>query len=146
MSKEKMHRLREMLCKELDIVADEGKMDQRSVDWTWKLLDCIKDIDKINMHEEGYSSAGYARAGYARDDGSYARGYMNGDSYGDGRWEARGSYDGGYSGRRDSMGRYSRSEAKDSMMQKLHDLEHESRSEREKALIHNIMSEIQTME
>lgn len=84
---EKMYELRDILCEELDKIADKGELSTGELDTAHKLTDTIKNIDKIMMLEE---------------DGGYSR---------DGEWEAMGNYNRGnsYRGRsRDSMGRYSR--------------------------------------
>lgn len=94
-----MMRLRETLCKELDAIAQKGKMSAGDLETTHKLTDTIKNIDKIEKLEgEGYSQRG------------------------DGMWTAEGNYSRGYNGnsyanrRRDSMGRYSRSDGYGRMM------------------------------
>ena len=83
-----LRNLREMLCKELDDIADKREMSAGDLDAIQKLTSSIKNTYKIEMLEDG---------GYSRD----------------GEWEAdmRGTYGRGssYRGRRrDSMGRYSR--------------------------------------
>lgn len=82
-----MYDLREMLCKELDEIARKGEMSAGDLDTVHKLTDTIKNIDKIDMLDGGYSS--------------------------DGDWEARGTYGRGssYAGRRGThyvRGHYSR--------------------------------------
>ncbi len=87
-----MHKIKEMLMKELKEYERKEKLSIGDVEVIHKLTDTVKNIDKIMMLESG--------EGYSED----------GMSYDGGRWEARGSYDGGYSERRrrDSMGRYAR--------------------------------------
>ena len=81
----KMYELRDILCEELDKIADRGELSAGELETAQKLTDTIKNIDKISMMEE---------------DGGYS---------GDGEWEAMGNYGRGSSYRnRDSMGRYSR--------------------------------------
>lgn len=90
-----MQQLREMLCKELKQYESRSKLNLADLDAVHKLTDTIKNIDKIEMLEEGemdeYAEARYSRRGdYAYDDGnSYAR---------RGRHYVRGHYsrDGGY--------------------------------------------------
>ena len=91
-----MHKIKEMLMKELKEYEKKGQLSAGDLETLHKLTDTVKNIDKIMMLEGG--------EGYSED----------GMSYDGGRWEARGSYDGGSSyarGRRraprDSMGRYS---------------------------------------
>ena len=83
---EKIYELRDILCDELDKIAERGELSAGELETAQKLTSTIKNIDKICMAEEG---------GYS----------------GDGEWSANGNYGRGssYRGqRRDSMGRYSR--------------------------------------
>ena len=91
----KMKELRDMLCKELESLANRGELSSGSLDAVDKLTHSIKSIDTI-MAMEGYSNDGsYARGRYANRDsmGRYSR---DGGSYGDGSY-ARNSYEQGYS-------------------------------------------------
>lgn len=124
-----MEDLKEMLCEELEKIAQKGELSAGALDTVHKLTDTVKNIDKIEMLEDG---------GYSEDGGWEARGM-----YGDGV-----SYDGGmsYRGRkRDRMGRYSRdggnyggnhgysrAEAKDHMIGRLEDMMAETDNPREK--------------
>ena len=81
-----MHKLRDMLEKELHTITDKGELSAGSLDIIDKLTHSIKSIDTI-MAMEGSSHDGY----YSRD-GYSSRGYDEGNSY---------------RRRRDSMGRYS---------------------------------------
>lgn len=102
-----MDELRDMLCEELDQIAQKGELTAGSLETIDKLTHSIKSIDTIMAMED---------SGYSRMDrgGSYA---------GDGRGRStRGQ-------RRDSMGRYSRNsyqrggysrgDGKEEMMEKL---------------------------
>lgn len=85
---DKLYDLRDILCEELDKIAERGELSAGELDTAQKLTSTIKNIDKIIMVEEdgGYSGA-------------------------DGEWMANGTYGRGSSyrnQRRDSMGRYSR--------------------------------------
>ena len=75
----KMYELRDMLCEELDKLADKGQVTSGSLELIEKLTASIHYIDEIMQMEDG---------GYSNDDYSGARG------------RGRGA-------RRDSMGRYS---------------------------------------
>ena len=83
-----MHKLRDMLEKELHTITDKGELSAGSLDIIDKLTHSIKSIDTImamegSSHDGYYSRDGYSRDRYAYDDGnSYRR-------------------------KRDSMGRYS---------------------------------------
>lgn len=111
---EYMEKIKKMLCKELDEYAMKGKISGADLDMIWKLTDTIKNLDKIEMLEDGGE---YSEMYPYRIDGtSYARGrrYAKRDSMG--RYSA--DMDDDYSETR--MGRgYSRGDAKDHMMNKL---------------------------
>ena len=135
MDMEYMHDLKEKLCKELEEIARKPEMSAGDLEAVHKLTDTIKNLDKIEMLEDG---------GYSRD--------------GDWEMEGRGSYERGasYRGRkRDSMGRYSRdgrygpttrmysrAEAKDDMMAKLEDMMG-SASEQERAILRQAMDKLE---
>lgn len=91
---ENLHRLKDMLCREMDEIVMKGDLNAGDLETVHKLTDTIKNIYKIEMLKgSGYSGM--------YEGGSYGMRY-------DGRGGSYGSYD-GYSGRRgrDSMGRYS---------------------------------------
>jgi len=95
--------LRDTLCRELDEIAGKGELSAGALDTVDKLAHTIKNLDKVMMGE-GYSNAGdwYAM-------GNYGRGMYRDDRY-----------DTSYRGRkRDSMGRYSRTDAREDMADKL---------------------------
>ena len=80
MSMKTLERLRDMLCEELDSIAEQGQLNVGALDIIDKLVHSIKNIDKICMSD-----------GYSRRSEWDAEGFMRGNSY-----------------KRDSMGRYSR--------------------------------------
>ena len=112
---EELHRIKEMLCRELKEYARKNELSATARVDIHMLTDTLKNIYKIEMFEElGEGDASYepgesyaersgrrdARGRYSRDDGSYrGGGSCAGDSYARGSY-AGGSYDGGYSGRR----------------------------------------------
>ena len=128
---EYMHELKEKLCDELDEIARKGELGAGDLEIIHKLTDTIKNLDKIEMLEDG---GGYSQAG---------------------DWEAdmRGTYGRGssYRGRkRDSMGRYSRegrggrggysrNDAKEAMMEQMEMLMDQAGSEREREAIRRCM-------
>ncbi len=59
MSKKTMYDLRNMLCDELDELARKGELGAGDLEIAHKLTDTIKNIDKIEMMEDG----GYSRDG-----------------------------------------------------------------------------------
>ena len=131
---EYMHELKEKLCDELDEIARKGELGAGDLEIVHKLTDTIKNLDKIEMLE----------------DGSYSQ---------DGDWEMEGrsSYNRGssYRGRkRDSMGRYSRegrggrggysrNDAKEAMMEQMEMLMDQAGSEREREAIRRCMGQLE---
>ena len=100
-----MHKLKEKFMDELYALEERaGKSSARINDTDLnkihKLTDTIKNIDKIEMLEEG--------GGYSEESNWMADGRMYGTSYEDGSSYARGGRGRGRNVRRDSMGRYSR--------------------------------------
>lgn len=84
---EYMHKIKKMLCKELEEYGDKKSLSSSDVEMIHKLTDTVKNLDKIEMLEgdDGYSE-------------TYPY-YMGGSSYaGRGR---------GRNARRDRIGRYS---------------------------------------
>ena len=156
-----MHKIKEMLMKELKEYEKKGNISMNSLDVIHKMTDTIKNIDKIEMLEDGgYSEESYGGysnrrggRGYSRDGEWEAKGSYEGGSYGDGSYEGGSSYarrgqhyvrghysrdddysNGGYSERRGSRGRYSRDDGKDMMMSKIDEMLGEAKTpaEREK--------------
>lgn len=89
-----MHKIREMLSKELETFEKKSQLSMADLDRVHKLTDTIKNIDKIDMLEDGYSEDGH----YMGEGRIYGTSYDDGTSYARGRMRAK----------RDSMGRYSR--------------------------------------
>ena len=117
-----LRNLREMLCKELDEIADKHEMSAGDLDAIQKLTSSIKNTYKIEMLEDG---------GYSRD----------------GEWEAdmRGMYGRGssYRGRRrDSMGRYSRTDAREHMHATLEDMMRDADDDKTREAIRRCMEQI----
>ena len=123
---EYIEKIKKMLCKELDEYAMKGRISGSDLDMIWKLTDTVKNLDKIEMLEDGDSYDGYSEmreypymggSSYARGRGRYAkRDSMGRYSSEGGSYEGGSSY-GDYSERTDR--RYSRGDAKDRMMNKL---------------------------
>ena len=132
---EYMDKLRDKLCDELDEIARKPEMSAGDLEAGHKLTDTIKNLDKIEILEDG---------GYSRD--------------GDWEMEGSGSYERGasYRGRkRDSMGRYSRdgrygpttrmysrAEAKDDMMAQLEEMMDHA-SEQERTILRQAMDKLE---
>ena len=113
---EYMHKIKKMLCKELEEYGDKKSLSSADVEMMHKLTDTVKNLDKISLLEqdnEGYSET-YP---YYMGGSSYARGrgrYAKRDSMG--RYSS--DMDEDYSEARTDR-RYSRDDAKDHMMNKL---------------------------
>lgn len=123
MSMNAMYDIRDMLCKELDEIARKGEMSAGDLEAVHKLTDTIKNIDKIEMYEDG---------GYSRD--------------GDWAADIRGTYGRGssYRGRkRDSMGRYSRTDAREHMRSQLEDMMHDADDDRTRDAIRRCMETLE---
>ena len=124
-----MYDLRDMLCKELDEITRKGELGAGDLDIAYKLVGTVKNIDKIEMLEDGdYSRAGELEADIDKiemmeDDGGYSRRYSR-----DGNWEAdmRGNYgrDSSYArrGTHYVRGHYSRDSGKDNMKRQLQEM------------------------
>lgn len=120
-----LEKLKKMLCKELDELAEKGELGSGSLEIVHKLTDTIKNIDKIEMLDEDAQSE-------------------RGSSYNGGNWMANGNY----SGRRGrgANGRYvSRAEARDDMMSMLEDARMSAGDEREREVIDRAMSQLRNM-
>lgn len=134
---EYMDKLRDKLCDELDEIARKPEMSAGDLETAHKLTDTIKNIDKIEMLEDG----GYSQAGY-RDGGSS---YNRGSSYANrGKHYVRGHYSrDGYSMEgRGNRGGYSRHDAKEAMMEQMEMLMEQAGSEREREAIRRCISQL----
>lgn len=134
---EYMHKIKKMLCKELEEYGEKKSLSSADVEMIHKLTDTVKNLDKIEMLEgdDGYSE-------------TYPY-YMGGSSYARGR---------GRNARRDSMGRYSsdmddysearmdrrysRDDAKDHMMNKLGEMM-SSADEEQREILKDAMRKIE---
>lgn len=119
---EYIEKIKKMLCKELDEYAMKQKLTGGDLDMIWKLTDTVKNLDKIEMLEDGNSYDGYSEMReYPYIDGSsYARGrgrYAKRDRMGRYSSDAEMSYDDYSEARIDR--RYSRDDAKDHLMNKI---------------------------
>ena len=118
---EYIEKIKKMLCKELDEYAMKSKISGSDLDMIWKLTDTVKNLDKIEMLEDGDSYDGYSemREYPYMGSSSYARGrgrYAKRDSMG--RYSSDDRMTDDYSEARMDR-RYSRDDAKDHMMNKL---------------------------
>ena len=133
------YELKEKLCKELDEIARKPEMGAGDLEIIHKLTDTIKNLDKIEMLEDG----GYSQAGDWDDGrGSYGRGssYANrGKHYVQGHYSREGYSNEGNS----SRGGYSRHDAKEAMMEQMEALMDQAESEKERQAIRRCMSQLE---
>ena len=136
---EYMHELKEKLCDELDEIARKGELGAGDLEIIHKLTDTIKNLDKIEMLEDG----GYSQAGDWEADmrGTYGRG----SSYRGRKRDSMGRYSrdgrmmrGGY---RDGR-MYSRAEAKEYIMDQIEDMMGDA-DEKEKTILRRAMTELE---
>ena len=136
-----MHKIRESLMKELEAIERKGQMSMSDLDKVHKLTDTIKNIDKIEMLEDG----GYSEDGHYMGEGRiYGTSYEGGSSYARGR---------GRNAKRDSMGRYSRDGErryggysyadKSEMIDHLHEMMEEAGSTKEREAIKRCIHELE---
>lgn len=141
--------LMDYVCEELEDIEREG-LKASNLDSTDKLINIKKNLLKIQKYEsemeDGYSS----NDGYWSAEGSYARDGRGRGGYSSARrgmHYVRGHYsrDDGYSSarRRDSMGRYSRAEAKESMMDRLTQVMEEATTDKERRVIEEAIAKIE---
>ena len=118
-------KLKEMMRKELKKIAERGELSVGSFDTVFKLLDAVKNCDKIEMYEQ-YAEEGQSHNSYRRGM-SYDDGYAYDDDYSQrrgrdrmGRYVSRDS--GNYSGNdvgRNGYSMHGRSEAKHEMLEEM---------------------------
>jgi hypothetical protein len=159
---EYIEKIKKMLCRELEKFSMKAELNVTDLEKIHKLSDTIKNLDKIKMLEEdgeGYSEARMGRGGsrYSYDDemmyserrgrgrnakrdsmGRYSRDMMHHDdmSYERGASYARG----GRGGRR---GDYSRTDAKEQMIEKLEDMMHNAETSKEREAIKRCIMQIE---
>lgn len=127
---EYLYDLKEKLCKELEEYAQKSNMNAGDLEMVHKLTDTIKNLDKIEMLEDG----GYSQAGDWEGRGSYARGssYANrGKHYVRGHYSRDGRMDG-----------YSRHDAKEAMMEQLGEIM-SGANDREREILRRAMSQLE---
>ena len=135
---EYMHELKEKLCDELEEIARKGDFSAGDLEAVHKLTDTIKNLDKIEMLEDG----GYSQAGDWEIEG---RAYNRGNSYARRKRDSMGRYSrdgrmmrGGY---RDGR-MYSRAEAKDEIMEKIEDMMDDA-DPKEKEILRRAMDQLE---
>ena len=130
---EYMHELKEKLCDELEEIANKGELGAGDLEIVHKLTDTIKNLDKIEMLEDG----GYSQAGDWEIEG---RAYNRGSSYARRKRDSMGRYsrDG-----RMMRGGYSRHDAKEDMMDQMEALMEQAGSEKEREAIRRCMNQLE---
>ena len=155
-----MHKIKEMLMNELYEYEEKakrmsgGKISQQELDKIHKLTDTVKNIDKIEMLEDG---DGYSEDGHYMGEGriygsSYARGrrYAKRDSMGRYSRDDGMSYDGGYydggsyarGGQGGNRGGYSRGDAKEHLMDKAEEMLEMAHDPKERKAIEKFIREL----
>ena len=152
-----MHKIKEMLMNELYEYEEKakkmsgGKLSMQELDKIHKLTDTVKNIDKVEMLEDG---EGYSEDGQYMGEGriygtSYARGRRNArrDSMGRYSRDDGMSYDGGSSyargGMRDGRTGYSRDGAKEHLMDKAEEMLEMTHDPKERKAIEKFMRELE---
>ena len=64
---ESLHKLKKMMCRELDEISNKGDMSAGDLEAVHKLTDTIKNIDKI-MYLEGGANTAVAATGTRQED------------------------------------------------------------------------------
>ena len=131
---EYMYELKDKLCKELDEIARKPEMGAGDLEIIHKLTDTIKNLDKIEMLEDG----GYSQAGDWEMEGSGS--YNRGSSYRGRKRDSMGRYSREGRGGR---GGYSRHDAKEAMMEQMEMLMDQAGSEREREAIRRCMGQLE---
>ncbi len=125
MNTQTYNELKEMLCRELEEITRKKELTAGSLDTVDKLTHSIKSIETIiAMNEAG-----------ERQSNSYP--YSDRSSAGGGMSNRRGQ-------RRDSMGRYSREEARSEMVSDLYDLMQDAPDEHTRRKFQRFISEIES--
>lgn len=138
MSMKTLEKLRDMLCDELDEIAEKKDMGAGDLEIVHKLTDTIKNIDKICIMDEdgGYSQAGDWEAMARGRFGDYNE---RGNSYANrGEHWVRGHYS--RAARRDRMGRYS---GADDMIEHIDMMMEETDDPREKEIMRRFKRELE---
>lgn len=139
--------LKDMLCEELEEYGKKDKLDVGGLDIVDKLAHTIKNLDKIieSYEDEEYSSEGYY------DNGQMGDSMRKGMSYAKDRYDnrnrssyamARGR---GRNARRDSMGRYSRADGNEMMVQELRELMEDAPNEKVKMEFKKFIQKMEQM-
>lgn len=134
---EYMHELKEKLCDELEEIANKGELGSGDLEIIHKLTDTIKNLDKIEMLEDG----GYSQAGDWEIEG---RAYNRGNSYARRKRDSLGRYSRDGRAMRYRDGRmYSMAEAKDRIMDEMEEAMGAATTDREREIIKRAMDQLE---
>ncbi|MBP0976458.1 MAG: hypothetical protein J6P20_10400 [Oscillospiraceae bacterium] len=128
MSLKTYHDLKEMLCEELDEITRKGELTAGSLDTVDKLTHSIKSLEAIIAMNEASE----------RGESGYYPHWMR--SYENDRDTRRGR---SYTQRRDSMGRYSRDNDRDGMIEELRELMQDAPDEHTRKRFQNFIRELE---
>lgn len=136
-----LEKIKDKLMGELDELARKPEMSAGDLETIHKLTDTVKNIDKICMYEDTEYSGDYD-GGMWEAMGSYENGSRGGNrgGMGNGRSNRGSSY---ARRRRDSMGRYSRDDGEEEMLEQLKEMMHETDDSRVKSAIKRCITEIE---
>lgn len=129
---EKLYKLKEMLCDELEEYANKGELSAGSLDVIDKLSHALKSVTTIIAMEDA--------------EGDYSKDYSGGMNRMYPKYYRDSSYARGR--RRDSMGRYSRDDysyAVDDMVNQLHEMVNEAPNEQTKQDILKLIKKFENM-
>ena len=132
-----LEKIKDNFMDELDEIADKPEFSAGDVETVYKLTCAIANIDKIIMRGKHEYSGDYD-GGMWEAMGSYAGGNRGG--MGNGRSNRGSSY---ARRRRDSMGRYSRDDGEEEMLEQLKEMLHEADDSRVKSAIKRCITEIE---
>ena len=154
-----MHKIKEMLMEELKEFEKKSDLKAGDLETIHKLTDTVKNIDKIEMLEDG--EGGYSEAGGWMADGRMYGTYDHGSSYARGRRNARRDSRGRYSreggmggssyarggnqggGNYSREGGYSRDEAKDYMMDRIEEMMEEAETPKQREALQNCIKALE---
>lgn len=115
--------VKELLHKEISKIVEKGSLTPQELDNLYKAIDVLKDICEISSMEGddgGYSERGYSMWGPNHDRYYDIHAYRN----------------------RDSMGRYSRTDAKERMVNGLYSMMGDATSEAERGAIQDCINRL----
>lgn len=116
--------VKELLHKEISKIVDKGSLTPQELDNLYKAIDVLKDICEIEEKEgmsEGYSERGYSMGWPSHHDRYYdIHAYRN----------------------RESMGRYSRTDAKEHMINGLYSMMGDASSEAERGALQDCINRL----